>query len=253
MLGFVLSPFLQHNTTSPLWRKNIIPNSQISTFTIITDENYSNSPNPSRCLPKTSLTSPSVKCVSSPSPGNASTTNLRYPQPHFHLTSPHPLSHCLPYSPHLQFLTHPTPPSLHLTNSSPQVDYYKLGAIAGYTPGSASVTLGKIKRKIAAMATDANGQTATGDKSASGAATTTPKTTPKKRGAGKADRNSNETPTKRAKTPKKGKAAAAAEAAPVKGEEETMDDEDERSAEGVLAGADAFMKHEYHEAYDAEF
>ncbi|KAI4936414.1 hypothetical protein J4E85_001744 [Alternaria conjuncta] len=68
----------------------------------------------------------------------------------------------------------------------PKVDMVKLAALTGYTPGSASVTFGNIKRKLKNMAAGASEDSpATPAKSRSGgrARATTATSTPKKRGA----------------------------------------------------------------------
>ncbi|KAI4637797.1 hypothetical protein J4E83_000615 [Alternaria metachromatica] len=67
----------------------------------------------------------------------------------------------------------------------PKVDMVKLAALTGYTPGSASVTFGNIKRKLKNMAAGASEDSpATPAKSRSGGRPRTATTsTPKKRGA----------------------------------------------------------------------
>ncbi|KAI4670380.1 uncharacterized protein J4E79_000661 [Alternaria viburni] len=66
----------------------------------------------------------------------------------------------------------------------PKVDMVKLAALTGYTPGSASVTFGNIKRKLKNMAAGAS-EDSPPAKSRSGgrARATTATSTPKKRGA----------------------------------------------------------------------
>jgi hypothetical protein len=81
----------------------------------------------------------------------------------------------------------------------------KLASLTGYTPGSASVTFGNIKRKIKllgdGLAADGPATPKKAGGPGRGKAGTTPKSTGK-RGAGKAD-GDGETPSKRAKKTKK--------------------------------------------------
>jgi hypothetical protein len=81
----------------------------------------------------------------------------------------------------------------------------KLASLTGYTPGSASVTFGNIKRKIKllgdGLAADGPATPKKAGGPERGKAGTTPKSTGK-RGAGKAD-GDGETPSKRAKKTKK--------------------------------------------------
>lgn len=121
-----------------------------------------------------------------------------------------------------------------------QVDYNKLAALTGYTPGSASVTFGKIKRKLKAKAAGPSATPAT----------------PKKTAAGKT------------KTPKSGKRGAIEEAAPgtpskkgKKGSEPTNDDVEEEFADfkvkkeevaDINGEADVFFKEAIAHSYDQD-
>ncbi|OCL15067.1 hypothetical protein AOQ84DRAFT_419102 [Glonium stellatum] len=77
-------------------------------------------------------------------------------------------------------------------DSEPKIDYEKLAPLAGYTVGSAKVTLGKLRRKMKAAAGDGAAPAKTPG--------TTPSTTPRKRKtAANGDAGS---PTKRSRKPK---------------------------------------------------
>jgi hypothetical protein len=80
-----------------------------------------------------------------------------------------------------------------------QIDMVKLASLTGYTPGSASVTFGNIKRKIKQLGDGlaADGP-ATPKKGARSKATPTPKSTGK-RTASATDANEDESPSKRPK------------------------------------------------------
>ncbi|KAK5132093.1 hypothetical protein LTR08_000343 [Meristemomyces frigidus] len=88
----------------------------------------------------------------------------------------------------------------------PKVDYKKLASLAGFTNvASASNAWSKIKKKIQAQAEE--GGASNGMDAASGEEGT-PKPTPsKKRAKGKADKDDDESPTKKAKGGKGGKGA----------------------------------------------
>lgn len=87
-----------------------------------------------------------------------------------------------------------------------QVDYKKLAELCGMTnPGSAANSWAKIKKKLAAQASEAGNGTTAADGGES-PAKTTPKATPKRKKNATADVDDAESPTKKAKTPKgKGK------------------------------------------------
>ncbi|KAK1066471.1 hypothetical protein LTR74_007193 [Friedmanniomyces endolithicus] len=82
-----------------------------------------------------------------------------------------------------------------------KVDYVKLATMCGMTnKGSASNAWSTIKKKIIARrgGGDTNGFASNGD-AKGGAADGTPKATPKKRAAGKVEKEDGESPTKKAK------------------------------------------------------
>ncbi|KAF2877108.1 hypothetical protein BDV95DRAFT_601524 [Massariosphaeria phaeospora] len=92
--------------------------------------------------------------------------------------------------------------------SEPKIDIDKLASLTGYTHGSASVTMGNIKRKLKQHAASVGGAPVTPKKGSSGGR---PKTTPKstgKRGAS-ATGDADASPTKKQKgaAPKKRAAA----------------------------------------------
>lgn len=88
--------------------------------------------------------------------------------------------------------------------TTPQIDVAKLASLTGYTAGSASVTLGKIKRKLKDHAGQFSASNpATPKKSNTGAGVPkTPKSTGKRGAKGAAN---DESPTKKQNTGKKGK------------------------------------------------
>ncbi|KAF9699181.1 hypothetical protein EKO04_003192 [Ascochyta lentis] len=120
--------------------------------------------------------------------------------------------------------------------TEPKIDTHKLAQLTGYTPGSASVTLGKIKRKL--------------KNRASGITTSTP-VTPKRQATSRVPRGTPKSSAKRgatdeaaAGTPsKKGKASKLAAS-------DDNDDEEEfaafrvkkEEAEDLANGADAFFQ-----------
>ncbi|EOA81738.1 hypothetical protein ACJQWK_11114 [Exserohilum turcicum] len=111
----------------------------------------------------------------------------------------------------------------------PKIDMVKLAALTGYTPGSASVTLGNIKRKIKLV-----GDSAAADASAASLpAPTAPTSTPRKRKT--KNPLENKSPTKSAKksspaadarspSASSSSSAAAAAAAPMDPDDEDLDD-----------------------------
>ncbi|KAI4617489.1 hypothetical protein J4E80_005692 [Alternaria sp. BMP 0032] len=82
----------------------------------------------------------------------------------------------------------------------PKVDMVKLAALTGYTPGSASVTFGNIKRKLKNMAAGASEDSPPAKSRSGGRPRAATTSTPKKRGATAA-------PSSASKRSKKGAAA----------------------------------------------
>ncbi|KAK5700625.1 hypothetical protein LTR97_005142 [Elasticomyces elasticus] len=96
--------------------------------------------------------------------------------------------------------------------TEPQVDYKKLSEECGMTNvRSASNAWGLIKKKIMAKGGGKTGSETNGTAKSDAAEVATPKSSPKKRGAPKADKE--ESPTKKAKGGRKTKAQKEAEAA----------------------------------------
>jgi hypothetical protein len=93
---------------------------------------------------------------------------------------------------------HPPHISLCPSTNSPQIDMNKLAFLTGYTPGSASVTFGNIKRKIKLLGEGLAANGPTTPKKASGSGRGKAGTTPKSTGKRGADKDG-ESPTKRAK------------------------------------------------------
>ncbi|KAH6620452.1 hypothetical protein C7974DRAFT_234414 [Boeremia exigua] len=82
-------------------------------------------------------------------------------------------------------------------DSDPKIDYTKLAQLTGYTPGSASVTFGKIKRKLKAKAAGSSAVSVT-PKKAAGGIPKTPKT-PKSGKRGATEDAATGTPSKKGK------------------------------------------------------
>ncbi|KAI4692161.1 uncharacterized protein J4E84_003129 [Alternaria hordeiaustralica] len=104
----------------------------------------------------------------------------------------------------------------------PKVDMVKLAALTGYTPGSASVTFGNIKRKLKNMAAGASEDspaTPAAKSRSGGRARATATSTPKKRGATAA-------PTSASKRSKKGAAARETTSSASDGNNDDDDDDD---------------------------
>ena len=100
----------------------------------------------------------------------------------------------------------------------------KLASLTGYTPGSASVTFGNIKRKLKNMAAGASEDSPPAKSRSGGRAKATANTTPKKRGATAA-------PTSASKRFKKG-AAARETTSPLSGSDANDDDDDDFGLNG---------------------
>jgi hypothetical protein len=81
----------------------------------------------------------------------------------------------------------------------PQVDMNKLASLTGYTPGSASVTFGNIKRKIKLLGEGLAADGPANPKKTGGPGRGKTGTTPKSTGKRGAAANDDESPTKRAK------------------------------------------------------
>ncbi|KAK3076258.1 hypothetical protein LTS18_013494 [Coniosporium uncinatum] len=158
-------------------------------------------------------------------------------------------------------------------DNNPKIDNKKLAKISGYTEGSAQVTLGKIKRKLAAAAADVtaeadNADDATnsvGSPAAAATATATPVKTPRKRAAPKSggkgkgagaggEEGEGETPKKKQRaTPAKKKAVQAEVEAEV-GEEEEEDElagevKGEMAEGGFLDGVEDAAGIKYEDQY----
>jgi hypothetical protein len=113
---------------------------------------------------------------------------------------------------------------VYLRTDSHQINMEKLADLTGYTPGSASVTFGNIKRKLKLLGEDlaANGPATPKKGGGPGRSkTTTPKSTGK-RAAPKATGKTDESPTKRTK-----------KNAPKKMRDNSDDDDDEQLAPRV--------------------
>ncbi|KAF3045567.1 hypothetical protein E8E12_009972 [Didymella heteroderae] len=123
--------------------------------------------------------------------------------------------------------------------TEPRIDNKKLAELTGYTEGSASVTLGKIKRKLKAKAAGSSGVVDTPRKAAAPRASRTPKSA--KRGA--SDAAAEGTPTKKVKKASK----------PANDD----DDDDEfanfsvkkEEVDAINTGADAFFQENADYAY----
>jgi hypothetical protein len=93
----------------------------------------------------------------------------------------------------------PTPLFLSHTHTNPlQIDMNKLATLTGYTPGSAAVTFGNIKRKIKLLGEGLAADGPATPKKGAGAGRPKASATPKKRGTSTAAAD-DESPTKRAK------------------------------------------------------
>ncbi|KAH8719353.1 hypothetical protein GQ44DRAFT_829247 [Phaeosphaeriaceae sp. PMI808] len=87
--------------------------------------------------------------------------------------------------------------------NEPKVDIAKLASLTGYTPGSASVTLGNIKRKLKNRAAGITKDSPTPKKSQGRACTTTPSSKKTKHtDMASGSESASATPSKRAKTSK---------------------------------------------------
>ncbi|KAJ4326337.1 hypothetical protein N0V94_000012 [Neodidymelliopsis sp. IMI 364377] len=118
--------------------------------------------------------------------------------------------------------------------TDPKIDFAKLAALTGYTPGSANVTFGKIKRKLKAKAAATSGVPVAPKTPKKSTTATTPKSG--KRGAAGIDGATADTPSKRSK--KVSKPARDEdddeEFATLKVKKEEIDD--------IAAGADVFFQ-----------
>jgi hypothetical protein len=108
-------------------------------------------------------------------------------------------------------LPYPSSPTPSLHPNTPQIDMQKLAALTGYTPGTASVTFGNIKRKIKLLG---EGLAAAGPATPKGggpgrgkAAGATPRSSAKRSAAKATEEDGTETPTKRPKKSPPKKAA----------------------------------------------
>lgn len=103
-----------------------------------------------------------------------------------------------------------TAKGLHYHSSSPrpcptpkltpiQIDVNKLAALTGYTPGSAGVTLGKIKQKIRALADSVSGVPSIPNTPRKNNKVGTPSSTARKRRIAISDGSVSDTPSKKSK------------------------------------------------------